>query len=168
MTVTFSGAIKGKSIDLLNAITSNKQPFPNPGVFGPTLNPMVGGKTMGAAPDGRDLPEWVEFTWKEWPYPDAGPPMPTEAAALHAWNEEVKAMSRALPIKTARVPVKSRVPQDVVDEVLTSNRRAAPGTLPDEMLWVYFIWYETGIKFRWSLEQGCCNVRKSGGDDLTN
>lgn len=121
---------------------------------------------MGAAPDGRDLPEWVEFKWKEWPYPY--PAKPSDPVALHAWSDQVHAMSRSLPIKHARVPVKSRVPKDVVDEVLASNRKAVPGTLPDEMLWVYFIWYETGIKFRWSLEQGCCKVLKAGGDDLKN
>ena len=164
MTVTFSSAIKGKSIDLLSAISSSKQPFPNPGEFGPNANPITGGKTMGAAPDGRELPEWVAFTWKEWPYPY--PKAPSDPVALQTWRDEVRTMSRSLPVETASVPVRARVPQDVVDEVLASNRRRAPRALPDEMLWVYFIWYDSGVKFRWSLERGCCTVLRQGGDDL--
>lgn len=168
MTVMFNNVIKGKKVDVLHANTSNGIPFVTPGSLGSdkSPNPMVGGKVVGAAPDGRELPEWVEFEWTEWPYP--APPKPTEPVALQAWNDRVDFLIHTLPHKNARVVVKSRVPQNVVDEVLASNKRAVPGTVPDEMLWVYFIWYETGIKFRWSLEQGCCKVLRSGGDDLTN
>ena len=164
MTVTFSSIIKGKSIHLNTATSSGKQGFPNAGAFGPNANPMTGGKTMGAAPDGRDLPEWVEFEWTEWPYPY--PDEPSDPVGLQAWNDYFDFLKRTLPHKTARVPVRTRVPQDVVDEVLASNRRRAPRALPDEMLWVYFIWYDSGVKFRWSLERGCCTVLRQGGDDL--
>ena len=166
MTVTFNNVIKGKKVDVLRAKTSNGVPFPTPGSLGPHQNPMPGGATMGAAPDGRELPEWVEFEWTEWPYPS--PPKPTDPVALQEWNDRVDLLIRTLPHKRARVAVRSRVPQDVVDEVLASNKRAAAGALPDEGLWVYFIWYETGIKFRWSLERGCCKVLRAGGDELAN
>jgi hypothetical protein len=168
MTVTFNNVIKGKKVDVLRAKTSNGVPFVTPGSLGSdrSPNPMTGGKTSGAAPDGRELPEWVEFEWTEWPYPS--PPKPTDPVALQAWNDRVDFLIRTLPLKRARVPVRSRVPQDVVDELLASNKRAAAGALPDERLWVYFVWYETGIKFRWSLERGCCKVLRAGGDDLAN
>ena len=165
MIVTFSNGLKGKEVDVLRARTANGVFFPTPGSLGPAKNPMKdGGATMGAAPDGRELPQWVEFEWKVWPYPY--PAMPAEPVALQAWSDGVHAMSRALPIQTARVAVKSRVPQDVIDEVLASNRQRAPNALPDKDLWVYFIWYETGIKFRWRLLQGCCKMLREGGDEL--
>ncbi|MCC7680291.1 hypothetical protein [Janthinobacterium sp. FW305-128] len=165
MIVTFSNGIKGKKVDVLRARTANGVFFPTPGSLGPAKNPMKdGGATMGAAPDGRELPQWVEFEWKVWPYPY--PDMPAEPVALQAWSDGVHAMSRSLPIQTARVAVRSRVPQDVIDEVLASNRQRAPNALPDKDLWVYFIWYETGIKFRWRLLQGCCKMLREGGDEL--
>lgn len=168
MIVTFNNVITGKEVDVRRAKTANGIPFVTPGSLGPDKIPhaLLGGATTGAAPDGRELPEWVEFEWKEWPYPY--PAKPSEPVALQKWNDGVHAMSRSLPIKTARVAVRSRVPQDIVDEVVASNRSRELGKLPDKMLWVYFIWYETGIKFRWSLEQGCCRVRRTGGDDIEN
>ena len=164
MTVTFSSAIKGKRIHLATAISSSKQNFPNAGAFGPNTNPMTGGATMGAAPDGRELPEWVEFEWTEWPYP--APPLATDPVSLKVSNDRFDFLMRTLQHKTARVPVRARVPQDVVDEVLASNRRRAPRALPDEMLWVYFIWYDSGVKFRWKLKSDCCGLLREGGDDL--
>ncbi len=107
---------------------------------------------MGAAPDGRELPDWVEFTWREPPYPA------DEKQSLDEY--------RALPQHTSRVPVRSRVPQDAIDEVIESNRRTERGKLPDKMLWVYFIWYEDGIKFRWKLKSDCCGLLREGGDEL--
>jgi hypothetical protein len=162
MIVTFSNGIKGKKVDVLRARTANGVFFPTPGSLGPDKNPMTGGATMGAAPDGRALPQWVEFEWKVWPYPY--PDMPAEPVALQVWSDGVHALSRSLPIQTARVAVQSRVPQDVIDEVLASNRQRAPNALSDKMLWVYFIWYETGIKLRWKLKSSCCGLLREGGD----
>ena len=164
MIVTFNNGIKGKKVYVIRARTANGVFFPTPGSLGPDKNPMTGGKTMGAAPDGRELPQWVEFEWTEWPYP--APPPPTEPSALQTWNDRVDLLTRTLPHKRARVAVQSRVPQDVIDEVLASNRQRAPNALPDKDLWVYFIWYETGIKFRWRLLQGCCKMLREGGDEL--
>lgn len=167
MIVTFNNVIKGKKVDVLQGRTSNGVPFVTPGSLGSSTNPnpMSGGKIMGAAPDGRELPEWVEFEWTEWPYPS--PPQPKDPIALQAWNDRVDFLSRTLPRQRARVAVRSRVPQDVVDEVLASNKRTAQNALPDKSLWVYFVWYETGIKFRWILKPGCCKVLREGGDDFT-
>ena len=165
MIVTFNNGIKGKKVYVIRARTANGVFFPTPGSLGPAKNPMKdGGATMGAAPDGRELPQWVEFEWTEWPYP--APPPPTEPSALQAWNDRVDLLTRTLPHKRARVAVQSRVPQDVIDEVLASNRQRAPRALPDKMLWVYFIWYETGIKLRWKLKSSCCGLLREGGDEL--
>jgi len=164
MIVTFSNGIKGKKVYVIRARTANGIFFPTPGSLGPDKNTMTGGKTMGAAPDGRELPQWVEFEWTEWPYP--APPPPTEPSALQAWNDRVDLLTRTLPHKRARVAVQSRVPQDVIEEVLASNRQRAPNALPDKDLWVYFVWYDTGIKFRWRLLQGCCKMLREGGDEL--
>ena len=165
MIVTFSNGIKGKKVDVLRAKTANGVFFPTPGSLGPAKNSMKdGGATMGAAPDGRELPQWVEFEWKVWPYPY--PDMPADPAARQVWSDGVHTLSRSLPIQTARVAVRSRVPQDVIDEVLASNRQRAPNALPDKDLWVYFIWHETGIKLRWRLLQGCCKMLREGGDEL--
>jgi hypothetical protein len=92
--------------------------------------------------------------------------MPADPVARQVWSDGVHALSRSLPIQTARVAVRSRVPQDVIDEVLASNRQRAPRALPDKMLWVYFIWYETGIKLRWKLKSSCCGLLREGGDEL--
>ncbi len=107
---------------------------------------------MGAAPDGRELPEWVEFVWSEPVYPEE----PKQTLEEY----------RALPQKTERVPVRSRVPQDVVAEVMEAKRNREPHKLPEKMLWVYFIWSEDGIKLRWRLTSKCCDER-SGGDEIT-
>jgi hypothetical protein len=101
MIATFSNGIKGKKVDLLRARTANGERyiFPIPGSLGPDKNPMTGGATIGTAPNGRELPQWVEFEWKVWPYPY--PAMPAEPVALQAWSDGVHAMSRALRIQTA-------------------------------------------------------------------
>ena len=104
-------------------------------------------------PDVRELPEWVEFEWSEPAYPED----PKQTLAEY----------RALPRKTARVAVRSRVPQDVVDEAIEAKRRRQPHELPDKMLYVYFIWTETGVKFRWELGRGGVTLRE-GGDEIGN
>lgn len=152
MTVTFRNVIKGKEILVRNAVSSSGNRFSNPGGLGPETDPLRGGATENAAPDGRALPEWVEFEWIE--------PVYSRVPAYR--HDEL----HALPVKKARVLVRDRVPQDVVDEVMESNRRREPHKLPEKRLEVYFIWYESGIKFRWELEKGCCEVLRAGGDEI--
>lgn len=164
MSVTFSNAIKGKKVDFIEARTASGRGFPNPGSLSPDKNPMTGGKTMGAAPDGRALPEWIEFDWKEWPYPRPKSPPFSDKEATKAWSDESHALSKSLSIKTERVLVRARVPQDVIDEVMESNRQRQRSKLADKSLEIYFIWFESGIKFRWRLVQGCCKVLREGGD----
>ena len=171
MTATFNNTIKGKAISVESAVTSNGTRFPNPGGLSPDSQPIFNGKimlprgaTMGAAPDGRQLPEWVEFEWKETLHPYSEPPSVPEAYA--AWSDAIRKHYQSLPIKTERVAVRERIPQSVIDEVMESNRQRKTGKVSEKMLWVYFIWYERGIKFRWELQKGCCDVIQAGGDEI--
>lgn len=152
MTVTFNNGIKKTNVLIDRAMSSRGRAFPNPGSLGPdpNRNILVGGKTMGAAADGRELPEWVEFEWV------------TTVRGSNYTREQLS----ALPIHKEQVRVRERVPQDVVGEVMESNRIRQPGKVADKSLWIYFIWYESGVKFRWELNDRCCGVLRSGGDRL--
>jgi len=152
MTVHFGNAKKGKLIIMRDARTASGATFANPGGLSPSAEPLMRGKVMGAAPDGRSLPEWVEFSWIETEYPET---------VMETYEQ-----LRARPVKVERVPIRSRIPADVVEEVTRSNQQRAKGKLAELSLWVYFIWYDSGIKFRWSLERGCCTVVRSGGDQF--
>jgi hypothetical protein len=167
MTVGFNACINGK-VDLIRSTSSGGAVFPNPGAFGGQIckkNPLYQGKFMGASPDGRNLPEWVEFEWQVWPYPYEERPDNANPVALQAWRDRVHLLARTLPRKIERVPVRSRIPQEIVNQVIESNRTTPEGKLPEKSLWVFFIWHEDGIKFRWKLD-GCCGDIASGGDQL--
>jgi hypothetical protein len=120
------------------------------------------GGTSGAGPDSRGLPEWVEFKWQE---------IPPELQAKEGQErstEEVQELFRRLPIKTYRVYIKSRVPQEVVDEVMEAKRHRQKDKLSDKMLWLEFTWVNDEIKFGWRLtgrnRQGWLDDLRSGGD----
>lgn len=166
MIVTFTNIVKGKNIHVQDARTSTGSTFPNPGSIAYSVRGS--GKTMGAAPDGRELPEWVEFSWQEWPYPF--PSRPTRPQERQDWDSEVESLRRSLPWKTERVLVRSRIPQDAVQEVVESKRQAMPGKLPSKRLWIYFEWAEGGIQFHWQLEEriaaGGSRVLQEGGDEV--
>ena len=150
MVVSFGNGIKGKLLIFRSATSSTGVPFSNPGGLSPAQHPEQGGTTMGAAPDARALPEWVEFEWIESDY-----------GVTHT-REQLLAM----PLHKARVPVRERVPQTVIDEATASNLRRQPGQAPDKSLWVYFVWYDSGVKFRWELKSGCCQTLSAGGDEM--
>lgn len=153
MIVTYVGTEKGISIDIKQIRLPSGKSLGSPGSFGYAANPLNGGKTEGIAPDGRQLPEWVEFEWSEPAYPERG--------SLEEY--------RALPHKTARVMVRDRIPQAVVDEVMEAKRKRQYGKLPDKKIWVYFIWTASGVKFRWRLWDTSKHPRQpelSGGDEI--
>lgn len=167
MTVTYSNGMRGKSVDVLNAISAGGQRFPVPGFVAPSrTDPMLRGKVMGAAPDGRALPEWVAFEWKEWPYPYPAMPPISDAEAYQKWKDADDSLSRTVSRKSQRVLVRDRVPSDVVDAVMQSKQAAPRGKLADKSLWIYFVWFDDGIKFRWKLED-CCNTLRAGGDAIS-
>jgi hypothetical protein len=160
MIVTYTSRIRGKYISIEEASLPDGKPFPHGGAIGrpraetgPWWN---SGKTMGAAPDGRQLPDWVEFSWAEPVYPED--------------RKQTLEQYRALPRKTQRVMVRERVPQEVVEEVIRSRRNAPNGKLPDTMLYIYFVWTDEGVKFHWRLRgtnsRGGADWRRSGGDEI--
>lgn len=125
--------------------------LPGPGALARTKDWLAGGATESAAPDGRQLPEWVEFEWTE------------HVSGKEYGAEELK----ALPVHVERVVIRERVPQDVIDEVIRSRRETQPGKLPDKSLWLNFVWTASGIKFHWRLESRKAApeyLLRSGGD----
>lgn len=157
MILTFVGLKKGLRIDIDTAKLPDGRAFSHAGTFGPNKNWLTGGATMGAAPDTRELPEWVEFEWSE---------------RIYGKRHTVEEM-KALPRFRQRVLIRERVPQDVVEEVLQSKRDAPSGKLPEKMLWVYLAWTDVGVKFRWSIEREPTSPQekwtlRSGGDEIEN
>ena len=152
MTVHFGNGIPGKALIIRDAQTSTGQRFANPGSLAPSRDPYHGGKVMGAAPDGRSLPDWVAFTWFRTDYPDS----------IAQTREELSAPT----VETEKVAVRDRIPQDVIDNIVRSNKLRGSANAPDLGLWVYFVWFDTGIKLSWTVKDGCCTVVSSGGEPI--
>jgi hypothetical protein len=124
---------------------------------------------MAASGDHRGLPEWVDFSWQEPEYPGRQPKdFPNE----QAFASHVKEKFAKLPIKTQRLEIKRRVPQEVVDEVVASKRAAMPGKRANKTLWIYIFWTPDGMKMRWEMTDRAAGpdafgpVVREGGDDL--
>ncbi|QNA89452.1 hypothetical protein G4G28_14980 [Massilia sp. Dwa41.01b] len=150
MVLHFASLKEGVTVACRGGNLPGGNRFPGPGAIGRTKDWLNNGKTEGAAPDGRQLPEWVEFEWKE--YVDE--------------KEYSREELLALPVHVERIIIRDRVPQDVIDEATRSRREAAPGKLPDKTLWLNFVWTDGGIKFHWRLESPKVPgyVLRSGGD----
>jgi len=147
----FTSLKEGVVIACKGGLLASGKRFPGPSALGRTKDWVTGGATEGAAPDGRQLPEWVEFEWKEY------------VAGKDYSPEELK----ALPVHVERVVIRDRVPQDVIDDVIRSKRATQPGKLPDKSLWLNFVWTDSGIKFHWRLESRKAApdyMLRSGGD----
>jgi len=150
MTVNFKGTVRGISIEIKNARLPDGTEFPNAGSFGYSDNPLSAGKEMGAAPDGRQLPEWVDFKWQESPYPGLHQG-PSSSQTYDEWSKLVDAESRTLPVKSQRVLIRSRIPQDVVDEVTEASRHPVKRYGVEKHLLLNFVWTTQGIKLRWRI-----------------
>lgn len=138
MTLVYGSLIKARSISVKSATLPDGAAFTHTGSV--TGGPPKGGQSwrtvpkavMAASGDYRALPEWVEFVWSEPPYPED----PRMSLAEY----------RALPKKTQRLEIKSRIPQSVVAEVIASKKAAQPGKVSDKTLWIYIFWTPDGIK----------------------
>jgi len=65
------------------------------------------------------------------------------------------------------VQVRGRIPLDVVQEVMESQRSAQRGKLPSKLMDVYFVWTDHGVKLYWELRDPVSSrPLKSGGDDI--
>jgi hypothetical protein len=123
MTITYSNAIKGMDINIKKSRLPDGSEFPNPGGLSgasiPNDNPLSGGATMGGEPDGRNLPEYVDFEWRESP---RSPPDPTPidpfSQAHKDWQNKMMADFYSQPIKKQRVLIRNRVPSEVVTAVI--------------------------------------------------
>lgn len=174
MTVTFNSAIKDTDVTIKTVRLPNGTALPGGGLGGkgkPNQNPLNGGGTMGAAPDGRQLPEYIDFEWRESPVPPPDPtPMDGASQAHNDWSKKMMAEFYTHPMKSQRVPIRSRVPAEVIDAVIEANHHSVSGQVSDASIEVYFIWTEYGIKFRWHIWHTPAFNRQyysdEGGDEL--
>lgn len=161
--IVYGSLISGRSISVKSALIPNGRAFANPGALtggikGKKSWRSVPTKTMVFSGDLHEqLPEWAEFRWTEPPYPE-DPDMSLESY-------------RALPQKTQRIFIRSRIPADVIAEV-SSAKEKSRGALANKGLWLYFFWTPEGIRMRWSMRDavrgngGFGPVLKEGGDDF--
>jgi hypothetical protein len=163
--LNFTSTIPQMEIQTRSAKDQAGRPFPHAGSFGPSRDPINGGKAMGGAPGTFGLPTWVEFTWQELPYPG----QPRESFATEeAWGTYVRDVYRAAPMKTGRVRVAEKVPAWALEEVAKSRAATPPDELPDKMLWLHFIWTTDGIKIRWRVYNSALGRNSpEGGDPLS-
>jgi hypothetical protein len=173
MTITYTSAIKDIDIDIKGASLPDGTPFPDAGSLGggsnPNKNPFIGGKTMGGAPDGRDLPIYVDFEWRETPTSPPDPtPMDPFSPAHKDWEKKIMEEFYSYPLKKQRVLIRSRVPVEVVSTVLNDNLHTPKGKLDDASLRLYFVWTEYGIKLRWEIwhRNGMQYDSDQGGDEI--
>ena len=170
MIVILRSMYRDKEVGSLRAMTSSGTPFLIARSIGPDCcaEPERGASFEGAAPDGRQLPEWVEFEWQEWPYPLS---RPSDPEGIKRWESTVHELSKNLPYKKARVLIRSRVPRAVVDEIIAAKHRQQRDKLPDRQLELQFNWYEDAVRLRWRLTArepntpGTTTLR-IGGDEL--
>lgn len=120
--------------------------------------------TTGMSGDTRSLPDWLDFAWQEPSYPG---PQPSDFATREDYSKYVFDEKASLPLKTQRVFISSRIPPEIVQEVTYSRSHIPKGQLlPEKMLWIYFIWTDDGIKFRWRMSCDKPCERKEGGDEI--
>lgn len=98
-----------------------------------------------SAPDSRTLPEWIDFKWQEMTIPSE------KENTLEIDSEKVHEKFRNTPVKTYRIYVQNKVPQDVIDEILESKRKRGKKKLPKKALNLYFTWVGDEIFLGWEL-----------------
>jgi hypothetical protein len=168
MITNFGSMMDGRSAYMLSVTLPNGKsamtPFSVSGSKKPSWRQAIG-STTGMSGDTRALPEWLDFSWKETTYPA---PKPSSFASDDEYGKYLSDEKARLPLKTQRVFISSRIPPEVVQEAIDSRAHIQEGQgLPTKSLWVYFIWTDDGIKFRWDLyctKPSC--VTKEGGDEI--
>jgi hypothetical protein len=167
MITTFKSLMDGRSAYMLSITLPNGKsamtPFSVSGGKAASWR-QAPGSTTGMSGDTRALPDWVDFSWKETAYPS---PKPSSFASDVEYGKYLSDEKARLPLKTQRVFINSRIPPEVVQEVTYSRSHIPKGQhLPEKMLWIYFIWTDDGIKFRWKMSCDLPCVRKEGGDEI--
>lgn len=153
MILTYLGLRNGLRAQILNITLPSGTHWGSPGGIGGRRpqNWRNSGKTEGASGDNRELPEWLEFEWFDTVY-QRNPPY-------------TKAELDAIPRQSQRVPVRARVPQDVVQAAIEARQQSPANKVPETLLWLYFVWTDAGIKFHWELNLRS-TILRSGGDDI--
>lgn len=167
MTTNYGSMMEGRSADIL-AITfpSGKRTRSDITVRGsrkPNWRQAVG-TTEGMSGDTRGVPEWLDFEWREPSYPGL---RMKDFPSDEAYSKAVAEKYSKLAIKTQRVFISSRIPPQIIQEAIDSRAHIRKGQgLPEKSLWIYFIWTDDGIKFRWDLYCTKPCVTKEGGDQI--
>jgi len=174
MILEYGSVIQGRSISVKSAVLPDGKPFMDPGSLSGGLSTRyptwqrIPTKVMAASGDHRGLPEWVEFTWQEPPYPGLEP---EDFPNREAYRTAVFKRFSELAVKTHRLEIKRRVPQSVVEEVIASKRVAQPGKVANKTLWISIFWTPDGMKMRWAMRDQAAGgafgpIVREGGDDL--
>ncbi|HEX8886478.1 MAG TPA: hypothetical protein VF797_18475 [Noviherbaspirillum sp.] len=167
MIMNYGSTMEGRSADIRTiTFPSGKRMIYGLTVTGgrkPNWRHAVG-TTEGMSGDTRGIPEWLDFEWREPSYP--GLKM-KDFPSDEAYSKAVSEKYSKLTTKTQRVFIKSRIPPEVVHEAIESRLHVQKGQgLPEKSLWIYFIWTDDGIKFRWDLYCTKPCVTKEGGDEV--
>lgn len=152
LATTFVNYESGVDINVLNSHTDLGRPFDNPGSLIESSNPFTGA-SLGSIDPEKGLPEWVEFTWEE-----------SDPAIRKIL--EGNGPYPVLPVKSARVSVRSVVPASVLEELRRSPLDPTRANLRLNSMELYFVWTRTGVKVHWQVLQGCCTVMREGGDPI--
>jgi hypothetical protein len=135
--------------------------------FAYTNRPISGGEKLMAFESELELPEWVDFKWTLAPTAAIAHEVGESESAYH-WRSV--SLYRALPSKSQRVLVRSLIPQDVRDEIAAATRNAQPHKVASSVIYLYFIWTDTGIKLHWRLKRsqpdGSFISVREGGDQI--
>jgi hypothetical protein len=174
ITLNYASAIRDMHVTIKSARLPDGTAFPSAGAIGgesrpDDINPLGDEAVMGAAPDRRALPEFVDFEWRESP---PAPPEPTpmdQASAAHKeWETKMMAEFSSHPIKRQRVFVRSRVPPELVSAATEIDRQTPRSQLAAASVKLSFIWTDRGIKLRWELwhRTGVQYYSHQGGDEI--
>lgn len=123
------------------------------------------GATSAGLGKGTALPEWIEVRWIE-TGPEWDMPRREYLALSDRERDERSKRYAQLPVKSARIHIRSRIPESVADELKRSPLDPERSNLPLKSLRLYFIWTVDGVKLRWRLRQRCCETLQEGGDTL--
>ncbi len=136
--------------------------------FAYTNKPVSSGEKLMAFENESKLPEWVDFKWALLPTAGISPKSGETTTEFH-WRSV--AFYSDLPRKTERILIRNRIPQEVQDEIAFAARNAQPHKTASSVIYLHFIWTESGIKMHWRLKRSqpdgsLINVRE-GGDEIT-
>ena len=154
----------GIRITIKGAQNNHGAPLSLGGTLPSDSNPYIGSTSAGLG-KGANLPEWVEIRWIE-----TGPEWDMSSKEYYALSrierdERSKRYSQ-IPVKSVRIPIRSRIPEPVADELKRSPLDPERSNLPLKSLRLYFIWTIDGVKLRWRLRHKCCETLQEGGDPL--